>query len=443
MLTESMQNADLGSTVNIRMENPVMKKNWFRHSVGALSAVALMALAVPAYGAGSFSVVSTTNVGSNHNELHAVAAASSKLIFAVGETYNGVVDRGLILSGSGSSWSANTAPFVSGSQHNTLYGVATASAQLAFAVGTYYKSTSKTSYSLIEKYASGKWSVVSTGSPAGITASELDAVAVASPTSVWAVGSNHGVGQHPRPLVMHFNGKLWQNIAVPNPGKVKAGTFTAALSGVSVIPGTSGKQIWAVGTFSNGSFTQPFFDRWNGTAWKQYILAASVKTYLNGLHTTSPLTYPASYATDLQSVASSITSVSATNAWSVGYYIATHLGSTYSNRTFTAHWNGTKWNMVISPNLSTTLHNNELVSVTSRGANDVIAVGRYFPTPYDQTLVMQWTGKAWAVMASANVSTQHHSLEGVAMLPTSGAVTVGTFYNGVNDRTLVEVCATC
>ena len=73
----------------------------------------------------------------------------------------------------------------------------------------------------------------------------------------------------------------------------------------------------------------------------------------------------------------------------------------------------------------------------------MIAVGRYFPSPYDQTLVMQWNGTTWTVIASANVSIQHHSLEGVAMLPTTGAVTAGTYYDGVNDRTLVEVCATC
>jgi hypothetical protein len=421
-----------------------MKKiNRTRQGVAVLGTLALMAIAVPAVAAGSFAVVVTPNVGTNHNELHAVAAASSSVVFAVGETYNGVVDRSLILKRVGTSWSANTAPYVTGSQHNTLYGVAAANANLAYAVGTYYKSTSKTSYSLIEKYVSGKWSVVPTASPAGIIASELDAVTVASATSVWAVGSNHGLAQHPRPLVMHFNGKVWQNIVIPNPGKVRTGTFTATLSGVSVIPGTSGKQIWAVGTFSNGTYTQPFFDRWNGLAWKQFTLSTSVKNYLNALHTTSPLVYPASYATDLQSVASSVTSVSATNAWTVGYYIVTHLGPTYSNRTFTAHWNGTKWSMVISPNISTSLHNNELVSVASRGANDIIAVGRYFPSPYDQTLVLQWTGTAWTVIASANVSTQHHSLEGVAMLPTTGAVTVGTYYNGVNDRTLVEVCPTC
>ena len=99
--------------------------------------------------------------------------------------------------------------------------------------------------------------------------------------------------------------------------------------------------------------------------------------------------------------------------------------------------------MVISPNLSTSVRNNELVSVASRGANDIIAVGRYFPSPFDQTLVMQWNGTVWTVLASANVSSEHHSLEAVAMLPSTGAVTAGTFYNGVNDRTLVEVCPTC
>ena len=391
-------------------------------------------IAVPAFAAVNFIVVTPSpNIGALHNELHSVAVGSSTVMFAVGESYNGTWDRALILQGNGTSWTASTAPQPPNATHNVLNSVTMAGATKGFAVGTY--SLGRSSYNLIERFAANHWSRSSLSNPTGVTTSGLNGVAAGSATSVMAVGGSHGTLQAMKPISALFNGSIWKYYPVPNPGHIGTKSFTAELDGVSVVPGSLGKKFWAVGTYSNGSDTMPFFDMFNGLSWRQYKLIRSVQAVIAA---PSPVS----------SVVSSVVVVAPNNAWAVGYYTANHtLPTPSNNRTFTAHWNGANWSMVVSPNRVSDSTPNELVSVAARSATKIYAVGRYFAGPYDQTQVLMWNTAvlppAWTKLTSGNNTIQHNSLEGIAVLPVKGAISVGAYYSGTADRTLIESCFDC
>ena len=397
-----------------------------------ISIAIITTLAAPAFAAVNFLLATPTpNVGTLHNELHSVAVGSPTVMFAVGEYFNGTWDHALILKGNGSTWSVSSPKIPAKSTHDSLNAVAMVNASVGYAVGTY--SVGKSSFNLVEKYAGGAWSLVTVANPLGIASSEFTGVATGSATSIMAVGGNHPALKPIRPIAVLFNGKTWKYTVVPNPGKSGTTYHTAELSSVAVVPGSAGKKFWAVGTYSNGHDTIPFFDLWNGLSWKQYGLAQSVQTV-----TKAP--------TPVSSVISSVAVISSNNAWAVGFFTDNHKAPIASNnRTFTAHWNGVNWSMIASPDRVSIATPNELSAVSARGANAIYAVGRYFAGPFDQTQALQWSAatKTWVKITSGNNTTNHNSLEGIAMIPVKGAVAVGTYYNGKSDRTLVDVCKDC
>jgi hypothetical protein len=64
-----------------------------------------------------------------------------------------------------------------------------------------------------------------------------------------------------------------------------------------------------------------------------------------------------------------VTALSAKNAWAVGSY-----GGPGGDLTMAAHWNGTSWSLVRSPNLGTF---NTFTAVAASSPADVWAVGNY------------------------------------------------------------------
>ncbi len=403
----------------------------------AVSSATLFTLVAPANAATTFALVGSPNIGTNHNELHAVAVVSKTDAVAVGEYYNGRWDRGLILTYNGVSWKALSAPAPLGSTHNGLSGVAMASSKLGLAVGTYSKL--KNSYNLVEKFNGTKWVLSNVPNLTGMTASALNAVADTSATNFVAVGSTHATLKPLRPLTEFYNGTTWHNVRVPDPGVISSTkTFSASLNAVAPVPGATSKAFWAAGTYSDGSTTFPFFDHWNGTSWRQYKLAQSLQSFLG-----APSPVSASV--------SSIDVVAANNVWAVGYYISNHTAPTPANNsTFTAHFNGTSWTVVASPNRTSSTTPNELQGVASRvvlGVASIVAVGRYFTGVHDQTQALQWSTAtvpaSWVKITSVDKSIDHNELEAVAMIPGKGAFAVGTYYTGTHDRTLIEYCKDC
>ena len=75
---------------------------------------------------------------------------------------------------------------------------------------------------------------------------------------------------------------------------------------------------------------------------------------------------------DYSNVLNAVAAISANNVWAVGYFTD---DSTNVQQTLTAHWDGTGWTQVPSPNAGAAA--NLLLGVSAASADDVWAVGWY------------------------------------------------------------------
>jgi hypothetical protein len=121
--------------------------------------------------------------------------------------------------------------------------------------------------------------------------------------------------------------------------------------------------------------------------------------------------------------------VAANDVWAVGYYT----NGVSSPQTLTAHWNGSAWSLVPSPNQGS--GTNRLQGVAARAANDVWAVGYYQTGTTSATLTEHWNGSAWSIVDSPNQGTSSF-FYGVAALAANDVWAVGTFFNSPAHRTL-------
>ncbi len=129
-----------------------------------------------------------------------------------------------------------------------------------------------------------------------------------------------------------------------------------------------------------------------------------------------------------------MTCVSASNCRAVGYH---SVGS--AHQTLIEQWDGTSWSIVASPNISGAQHN-FLETVACNSASDCWAVGEYFDTSNARyrTLIEQWNGSAWSIVASPNVGNDHNDLYGVTCTSASQCWAVGFYYNSAAYQTLIE-----
>ena len=81
--------------------------------------------------------------------------------------------------------------------------------------------------------------------------------------------------------------------------------------------------------------------------------------------------------------------------WLVGYKGA----ASYQQKTFTAHWDGTKWSVVKSPNkLIRRSIGDQLYGVSASSSADVWAVGFYGTSTGVLPLALHWDGSLWSVV---------------------------------------------
>jgi hypothetical protein len=244
---------------------------------------------------------------------------------------------------------------------------------------------------LIEHWNGHKWSVVKNPSTVG---TELHAVAAVATNDVWAVGNASNASGVSQTLIEHWNGKQWSIVASPSPS-----TQTNFLLGVTAV---ATNDDWAVGSFRNASGAfQTLTLHWDGTAWSIV-----------------PSPSPDGAFNDLFGVAAFSTS----DVWAVG---------DSGSGTLIEQWNGSSWSAVSSPSPSTLA--NLLFGVAIVSATDIWAVGesQNATSGISQTLIEQWNGSSWSVVASPNPgsgSSPGDSLRGAAVDPSSGqAWAVGQF----------------
>ena len=91
---------------------------------------------------------------------------------------------------------------------------------------------------------------------------------------------------------------------------------------------------------------------------------------------------------------SAVTALGTNNVWAVGNI----QNSMEQLQTLIAHWDGTKWSVVQSPNRASL--NNELSGVAAVSANDIWAVGSAIDNSSGtaQTLIEHWDGTQWSII---------------------------------------------
>jgi hypothetical protein len=205
-------------------------------------------------------------------------------------------------------------------------------------------------------------------------------------------------------LIVQWNGTSWSFVASPN-------TNVSQPNGLNGVTCFSASQCWAVGSYYDGTANHTLTEQWNGTSWSIVTSPNTSSTQHNYLL--------------------GVTCPSATQCWAVGEYI-----NGANDQTLIEQWNGTSWSIATSPNTSSTQDNN-LRGVTCTSATQCWAVGSYFADngTIERTLIEQWNGSAWSIIASPNASPRS-VLNGVNCTSASNCWAVG--YYGTINQTLIE-----
>jgi len=112
-----------------------------------------------------------------------------------------------------------------------------------------------------------------------------------------------------------------------------------------------------------------------------------------------------------------VAALSSKNVWAVGSE-----GNGNGGLTLVEHWNGSKWNMVASPNVKGSL-SDSLSGVVAIAANNIWAVGNYFDASNIQhPLIEHWNGTSWSIVSSSSGG----QLNGIAALASNNIWAVGS-----------------
>jgi hypothetical protein len=198
------------------------------------------------------------------------------------------------------------------------------------------------------------------------------------------------------PMSVLANG--WTIVASPN---VVGALATNQLNATTCASST---ECWAVGQYLAGTgIDQTLIQESRGGAW-----ATVPSPDVNDGGTQSNLL-------------DSVTCASSTECWAVGAY-----GTSPDQQTLVEEWNGGSWVVVDSPSTSPT-QNNVLYGVTCASASLCLAVGWYRNGGgVIQTLVEQWDGTSWAIVASPNTaSTADNELNDVTCFASTECWAVG------------------
>ena len=353
-----------------------------------------------------WSIVSSPNVsGVESSSLQGVSCISPTDCTAVGESTsnNYFVEKTLIESWNGTSWSIIPSPDPSGATDSDLQNVSCLSSTDCTAVGESSSDSFSTFQTLVESWNGTSWSIIPSPDPSGATASDLQSVSCLSSTDCTAVG--YFVVTSAETLVESWDGTAWSIIPSPNPD----GVVVSYLLSVSCLSTTN---CTAVGDFTYESESpqpgQTLVESWDGTSWSIV-----------------PSPDPSgATASDLQSVSC----LSSTDCTAVGNYDVNTLV-----QTLVESWDGTSWSIIPSPDPGDA-NASVLASVSCLSSTDCTAVGRSVNMSA-QTLVESWDGTSWSIVPSPDPSgATPNGLQSVSCLSFTDCTAVGGSSNG----TLVE-----
>jgi hypothetical protein len=228
-----------------------------------MSAVTLGAVeAGPAVAAvTSWSVVPSPNVSLAQSiDLRGVSCGGPSACTAVGTyTTSDSTQRTLIESWNGSVWSIVPSPNTSPTDSDVLLGVSCSGPAACFAVGNSNPGRFL-DRTLIESWNGSSWSIVPSPNVALAPTNFLNSVSCSGPFSCTAVGfSSVDPPRSSQTLIETWNGSVWSIVASPN----VPSAFDDTLSGVSC---SGPSACFAVGMYNIGASTeQTLIESWNGS----------------------------------------------------------------------------------------------------------------------------------------------------------------------------------
>lgn len=155
-----------------------------------------------------------------------------------------------------------------------LSGVKTFSATNAWAVGTGVLSGSLIEQTLIQQWDGTAWTIVPSPNPDPFQ-NLLTDIDGASANDVWAIGNlgNDGEGNTTGGLVVHWDGKTWEEVKVP--GATSDGTFN--VPNLQDVIALSANDVWIVGrAFSWIDLKMvPIALHWNGSTWQRSVMSTA------------------------------------------------------------------------------------------------------------------------------------------------------------------------
>jgi hypothetical protein len=236
-----------------------------------------------------------------------------------------------LLHWNGKSWSLVAAPNPAGTKPDhasVVNSVRCASAANCWAAGAFGSIGKKLEASDEMLHWNGKkWARVTVPDPQGTAdgeLNELQALSCSSVSNCWAAGFYGNLNAGPtKPsalnLILHWNGKKWAKVTVPEPGAV--GARNDSINGITC---SADRDCWAVGQAGHSTSGKPVTDtalHWNGTKWS---LVTTPNPAGDGMNDSNRLI--------------SVRCVAAGNCWAVGVAIR---GGSSDNQIL--HWNGKKW----------------------------------------------------------------------------------------------------
>jgi hypothetical protein len=205
--------------------------------------------------------------------------------------------------------------------------------------------------------------------------------AAQSANDVWVTGQQHSSES---PLVVHWNGTSWQQIATPS-GFAQSGPVTAL----------SATSMWTFSSIFKGNRTTWYALNWNGSSWKSYMLSTSTANSL-GYNMTGAAAF------------------STTNVWAFGELPQTNnpLGGGQFGPPFAARWNGKAWVQVSMPGTVG-------LGLSALSPDDIWAFGPTKATAgrANETMIgMHWNGTSWSTLAVPLYTLSGHKTQLYSML---------------------------
>jgi hypothetical protein len=197
--------------------------------------------------------------GAKSGSLNAVTCTSASACTAVGQYDNAAgVSVPLASVWNGTAWANQAVPSPSGSEGNSLAGIACSAASACTAIGTY--ATGIGVYHLLGLRWNGTtWALQTIPSPAEATLQFLTGVSCPATNTCMAVGYYGGEFGY-RTLAESWNGSSWTIRPTPSPAKESA-LWSISCTGVATCTalGQQGPEFFS---------STPLAENWNGTEWE-------------------------------------------------------------------------------------------------------------------------------------------------------------------------------